>query len=235
MRIVPLKPINRLHKARPHAQKGWSIIEVLAALAIISLVIASTVRASLRSLQIFNQGAAREGIEQTISKDLGWLRAYSKSWHCQVGPYEGCIIKASGIASAVNYLPEIYSENTSSDYYKFKLWCNNRSQVTTGVTTPAKQFITDASLIATGNYQPPNPIPTSESQETLISLVDAPSQSHAYKVYRTLKTVPTNSEEEAFLTGNAVLVNYYTKATDSPYMRIQRSEQLFIEAAAWCP
>jgi len=220
---------------RGHGHEGWSIVEVLAALSIISLVIASTVQASLRSLQIFNQGAAREGIEQTISKDLGWLRAYSKSWHCQVGPYEGCITKASGIASAVNYLPEIYSENTNSDYYKFKLWCNNRSQAISGATTPAKQFIADASLITSGNYQQPNPVPTSESREILISLDDAPPQSHAYKVYRTLKTTPTNSEEEALLTGNAVLVNYYTKAKDSPYMRIQRSEQLFIEATAWCP
>lgn len=235
MKMIPRQLLNNKNRAQTLQHKGWSIVEVLAALAIVSLVIASTVQASLRSLQIFNQGAAREGIEQTISKDLGWLRAYSKSWHCQVGPYEGCITKASGIASAVNYLPEIYSENVNSDYYKFKLWCNNRSQAKTGATTPAKQFITDASLITSGNYQPPNSIPTSESQEKLINLSDAPTQSRAYKIYRTLKTIPVNLEEETFLTGNAVLVNYYTKITDTPYMRIQRTEQLFIEATAWCP
>jgi type II secretory pathway pseudopilin PulG len=214
---------------------GWSIVEILAALAIISLVIASTVQASLKSLQIFNQGAAREGIEQVISEDLGWLRAFSKSWHCQVGPYEGCITKANGIASAVNYLPEIYSEDTSSDYYKFKLLCTNRNQVKSGAATPASQLLVDASLINSGNYQPPNPVPTIESKEVLINLNNAPAQSKAYKIYRTLKSIPTTTEEEAFLTGNAILVNYYTKSSDRPYMRIQRIEQLFIEAAAWCP
>jgi len=104
-----------------------------------------------------------------------------------------------------------------------------------GATTPAKQFLADASLITSGNYKPPNQIPITEGQETQISLNNAPNQSRAYKIYRTLKSVPSNSEEEPFLTGNAIIVNYYTKSSDMPYMRIQRTEQLFVEATAWCP
>lgn len=215
--------------------RGFSIIEVLAALAIISLVIASTTQASLQSLQVFNRGAAREGIEQSISNDLGWLRAYSKSWHCQVGPYVGCLVKTQGIASAVNYLPELYSENINSDYNEFKLLCTNRDNAASGAITPARQFLIDASSLGNSSYRPPNPIPSIEQQETKLDLSEAPNQSKDYKVYRSLKTIPTTSQEEEFLTGNAVIVHYYTKESDRPYTRVRRTEQLFIEATAWCP
>jgi prepilin-type N-terminal cleavage/methylation domain-containing protein len=202
---------------------GFTLVEVIAAAAIITIVILGTIEASLKSLKIFNQATAREGLEAVASEDIGWLRAYSKSWHCEVGPYEGCKVKSQGLASAVNYLPEIYSEDINSDYDRFKHLCLNRF-VAGSASTPAHQMLSDAAATdADGNYDPPNPV---ASEELTLDLSEAPQPSQSYKLYRTITVDPT---------GNSVEVSYYTKSNDSPTMKFRKIEKLFIEATAWCP
>ena len=231
-----------IRKKLYHADSGFSLVEVMVSLTVIALVSLSTIQATIQSLRIFDQGSAREGIEQAISNDLGWLRAFSKSWHCQVGSYEGCLIKSQGIASAINYRPFNYSEDPTTPFGRFKLLCTNRDLVKVGFTPssssdwfPAFELLNKASQI-TGSYSPPNVVPwPAEMTETVLDLSEAPRASQNYTVYRTLKTIPTNSYEESFLNGNSIVVRYFTKASDTPYIRIQRQEQLFVEATAWCP
>lgn len=200
---------------------------------IITIVVIGSVESALRSFKIFNQGAAREAIEAVIANDLSWLRAYSKSWHCEVGPYEGCKVKSSGIASAVNYRPEIFSSNNTSDYQQFKTWCNNRFS-STSTSTPAHQMLSDAaSMSTTSNYAPPNP---TTSSEIALNLSNAPGIASNYKLYRTITVDPQIDSNGNFVAqGNSATVRYYTKSTDSNYIKINKSEKLFVEATAWCP
>ena len=205
--------MNGLH-IHPSSDKspGFSLVELMVATVIITIVVMGSVEAALRSLKIFNQGAAREALEAVIANDISWLRAYSKSWHCEVGPYQGCKVKSSGIASAVNYRPEIFSNSNTSDYQQFETWCNNRFN-STSTATPAHQMLSDAAAISTSSsYAPPNP---ATSSETSLSMSNAPSIASGYKVYR---TITVNSQTDAAGTfvaqGNSATIRYYTKSTE---------------------
>lgn len=212
---LPPAPPQRSHT-------GFTLIELITATFILAVVIIGTVQATLSSLRVFNRGSTLDALETASANDLRWLRAYSKSWHCQVGPYQGCAKNAQGLASSLNYLPEIYSEATGSDYAKFKTLCN--WALLSGTTKPANQFISDAQNAATaGLTPPPNPIATTE---TTISLSTAPSIAKQYKLYRSI-TVDSS--------GNSVDVSYYTKASDTPTLNFEKTDKLFIEATAWCP
>lgn len=203
--------------------KGFTLLELIAATTILAIVTIGTVQATISSLRLFNQAAARDAMETTISNDLRWISAYSKSWHCQVGPYQGCIKNTQGLASSVNYLPEIYSEATDSAYAKFKLMCNNRAD-STSTQKPSNQFITDAAnAAALGLSPPPNPIKVSEQE---LTLSDSPINVYGYRLYRNI---------DLDSSGNGIDVSYYTKSTDSPTLKLHKNVKLFIEATAWCP
>lgn len=212
---------------------GFSLAELMIATVIITIVVIGSVESALRSFKIFNQGAAREAIEAVIANDLSWLRAYSKSWHCEVGPYQGCKVKSSGIASAVNYRPEIFSSDDTSDYQQFKTWCNNRFS-STSTSTPAHQMLSDAaSISATSSYAPPNP---ATSSETALNLGNSPGIASGYKLYRIITVDSQTDDDGNFVAqGNSATVRYYTKNTDGKYIRINKAEKLFVEATAWCP
>lgn len=202
---------------------GFSIIEVIVATLIISVVVMGSVEGALRSLRIFNNGVARENLEAVISDDSSWLRAYSKAWHCEVGPYESCKVRTQGLSSAVNYRPEIFSSLSTSDYDQFKAWCQNRL-VSNSTQTPAHQMLSDAAAISlAAAYAPPN---TVQSNQLTLNLSKASTLAQKYKVYRTISV--SNS-------GNSITVNYYTLASDNPYMKLNKSFQFFVEATAWCP
>lgn len=207
---------------------GFSLIELIVATTITIIVVLGSIEIALRSLRIYNQGVAREALEAAISEDIAWLRAYSKSWHCEVGPYEGCKIRSQGLASAVNYRPEIFSADPDSDYQQFKAWCLNR-YVPESTATPAHQLLYEASLTdSDGVYDPPNPVTVNK---IALNLENASSLAQKYNVYRTIEIV-SHSEE---FSGNAIRVRYFTEESDPSYIKINKSEQLFIEATAWCP
>ena len=216
---------------------GFSLIELMLATLVIFIVVTGSIELTLRSLKSFNQGVAREALESAITEDIGWLRAYSKSWHCEVGPYQGCKVKTKGLASAINYRPEIYDPSNQSDYQAFRQYCLNRLN-NNSTSTPAHQMLYDAASISTSEpYYPPNPIvniddPTTETDESTLgleltlSLANAPKMAQSYKIYRTLNVDPG---------GNSITVRYFTKTTDDPTLAIHKSNKLFVEATAWCP
>lgn len=216
---------------------GFSLIELMLATLVIFIVVTGSIELTLRSLKSFNQGVAREALESAITEDIGWLRAYSKSWHCEVGPYQGCKVKTKGLASAINYRPEIYDPSNQSDYQVFRQYCLNRLSGNS-TNTPAHQMLFDAASIAASEpYYPPNPIvnadnPTTETDESALGLEVAldlsktPKIAQSYKIYRTLKVDPG---------GNSITVRYFTKTTDEPTLTIYKSNKLFVEATAWCP
>lgn len=206
---------------------GFSLIELMIATIIIFIVVTGSIELTLRAINLFKQSAAREALEALVSEDIGWLRAYSKSWHCQVGPYEGCKTKTKGLASAINYRPEIYSPDSTSEYQAFRSLCQNRSD-STSTETPAHQMLYDAAEIASDDpYSPPNTIlQLSLGEEIALNTVSTPLIAKSYRIYRTLD-VDTG--------GNSVTVRYHTKTSDKPYVSINKSSKLFIEATAWCP
>jgi len=217
--------VARAHQNPPlDPDSGFSLIELIVAAVIIFTVITGSIELTLRSLKTFNQGVAREALESLISDDIGWLRAYSKSWHCQVGPYEGCKVKTKGLASAINYRPEIYDPSSSSAYQDFRSYCLNRSE-STSTETPAHQMLYDAAASdADGNYDPPNPIVYPD--ELKLNLARAPKAAQSYSLYRTLLVDPG---------GNSVTVRYFTKPSDQPTLPLNKIDKLFVEATAWCP
>lgn len=220
--------LSRLPAAPSTETLGFSLIELVVATTITIVVVLGSIEIALRSLRIFNQGVAREALEAVISDDIAWLRAYSKSWHCEVGPYEGCKVRSQGLASAVNYRPEIFSADPDSDYQQFKTWCLNR-YIPGSTATPAHQLLYEASLTdSDGTYDPPNPVTVNK---IALNLASAPSLAQKYNIYRTIEVV-VHSEEFA---GNALRVRYFTDISDSDPVKISKSEQLFIEATAWCP
>lgn len=67
---------------------GFSLVEIVLAIAIGSLALAGTIAAFDSNLIAGKRAADRNTIEETIARDIGWIRNYAKVWKMQSGPYE---------------------------------------------------------------------------------------------------------------------------------------------------
>ncbi len=81
----------------PKGASGFSLIELLIASVLLAVFFAAAASTLQNPLQSGRRAAAIDAVEAEISRDLGWIKAYSKAWRCLNGRFPGCTNASSNI------------------------------------------------------------------------------------------------------------------------------------------
>jgi hypothetical protein len=205
------KPSLACRGARASADPdgAFALVEALMAASLFLLFFAMVGSVLLSPHQQGRRSSVYDALEAEISRDLGWLKGFSKSWRCLNGPYSGCANDVSTDAMAAL----AYQPTTSGLQPDCSLKSGSSVQLNL-----ADNFLADARTVVTVPARP-YAIPTPATTAQSLSL---PGYAAGTTLQRTLS---------ASTTGNRLVVTY----TASGDVTLTKSASLLIEASAWCP
>ena len=79
-----INPLSKNRSALKH-EKGLSLIEVLISFSFLIVIIASVFQLRLSSVRRIEQSGALDRIQNTIRKDIAYVRKQALKWKCQQG------------------------------------------------------------------------------------------------------------------------------------------------------
>lgn len=152
------------------------------------------------------RAAALSSIEVAISNEVAWFQQYAVLWHMQSGPFK----TLSPQITQTDY----YEQKGFNQYYTNPMDCGN-----TNMATSFQQNAANSSTYSYPINQPPNPIPTDNSYQS-VALSAAASD---YKLVRKI--------EPGSVPGTLQITYVLSK---SGYPLFQRPISLYLPAAGWC-
>jgi len=183
---------------------GFTIIEVLVAVAIAGGVISVLVPALLQQVSLGEQTNRLTAVEAAVSRDLSWLSNYAKLWKMKAGSYPSIITNAQTGYSDVTQTT--YIRGGAAIYEPSSADCQNL----------ASNLLVAASGISAAGNQPPNSISATE--------IEVVGQGfNALKLSRKITPV-----------GNKFRLSYTLLKDNSNGLAFRREASVLVEAGAWC-
>ena len=187
-------------------RRGFSLVEVLAAVSIAAGVISMFASAMMRQLTLGEQTNRLTAVEAVVSADLDWFSNYARLWKLKSGSY--LLTTALTVTSSS---PKILGDTS---YEPSAADCN--SGLAKALLTDGKNlFGSKNTLLKT--YIPPYEINISEN--TVIQVAGV----------RDLKVV-----RRADPLGNKIRVFYSLYGANADGLNFSREASLLVEANAWC-
>lgn len=193
-----------LRGRRNHA--GLTLLEVLLASVIGAVGISLIAPVFVGQLQQMRRIAAQEVIEAEVSRDLNWIKQYSKYWRLNSGPYNITAAQTGQTDANASYVVRSHIS-----YRPF-----TAAQCTAGGLVA--QFLTDANGVT---ITPPR-LNTIATGTTTIGL---PAEAGTYTLSRTITVVADNRFR----------VDYAVNTNGNPGLSFTRSALVLVPAAGTCP
>jgi prepilin-type N-terminal cleavage/methylation domain-containing protein len=189
-------------------RRGFSLVEVLAAVSIAAGVISMFASAMMRQLTLGEQTNRLTAVEAVVSADLDWFSNYARLWKLKSGSY--LLTTALTVTSSS---PKILGDTS---YEPSAADCN--SGLAQALLTDGKKlFGSKNTLLKT--YIPPYEIKISDSTEIPVIVSGV----------RDLKVV-----RRADPLGNKIRVFYSLDGANADGLNFSREASLLVEANAWC-
>jgi hypothetical protein len=185
-------------------------LEVLLAAVIGALGISLIAPVFVGQLPQMRRIAAQEVIEAEVSRDLNWIKQYSKYWRLNSGPYNLTAAQTGQTDANASYVVRSHIS-----YRPF-----TSAQCTAGGFV--SQFLTDAGSVTITPARP-NAIPTTTTNAS--TTITLPAEAAGYTLTRTLTV----------LGNNRLQVDYAVNANGNPTLSFQRSALILLPATTSCP
>jgi prepilin-type N-terminal cleavage/methylation domain-containing protein len=187
-------------------RRGFSLVEVLAAVSIAAGVISMFASAMMRQLTLGEQTNRLTAVEAVVSADLDWFSNYARLWKLKSGSYL-LTTQLTVTSSSPKILGDTSYEPSAAD-------CN--SGLAQAMLTDGKKLFGSKNTLLKA-YTPPYEINISGIQEIEVAGV------RDLKVVRRVDPL-----------GNKIRVFYSLDGANANGLNFSREASLLVEASAWC-
>lgn len=218
------RPSRRLRSARRLPPRGFTILEALIGVAILTASIGGLAILTSRQWTTTSDTDVLDRVENEVARDLGWLKSYAKFWRMTSGPYNLSCAQVDLSGSCDSFI--VSSTSTEYNPDPNGTTCPNPGGVPSVANTAlASAFVSAANTVT---LNPRRPFAVAVGNTTLVSGGNADSG-------RPRLPAGTSLVRNITLGTKLIYVSYSFTGGNAGSYRFRRVAALHPEAASWCP